>query len=328
MKTIFSVRSLSSGCYDYEDNKLVYAPGMDWVAETGYVKFANPNIIVGFVLKGDTQRVEIPYRIVEAMIIGSRHATFTLTLWEAPRFFRVANTRIEDRITIFSLGQNNHAATPSRVRLVQLANGSVSQSKTLTQLLVYHICVSPVDFDAMLKRLYERAVLTLHYHDVLMPPAYERKSLVQGIRNLKATIATFSRSIPFEVLYQMGALAWNGFLLLWTVQRVLELLKTYQEQVQYPSPSTTARAIKKLFSQIPFPGPDTDQSVFDAREIWKYIQDNERSTQDISVEERVSVSQEAPQTDECSSVTGKGPFKPHNDTPSGRHSDRSHPPWP
>jgi hypothetical protein len=51
----------------------------------------------------------------------------------------------------------------------------------------------------------------------------------------------------------------------------------------------TARAIKKLFSQIPFPGPDVDAEVFNADEIWKYIEHNARELHEGFTKELISV---------------------------------------
>jgi hypothetical protein len=37
--------------------------------------------------------------------------------------------------------------------------------------------------------------------------------------------------------------------------------------------------VRKLFSQIPFPGLDVDASVFETDEIWECIQQNEKVLQ-------------------------------------------------
>jgi hypothetical protein len=50
-----------------------------------------------------------------------------------------------------------------------------------------------------------------------------------------------------------------------------------------------ARAVKGLFSQIPFPGPDVDPHVFDVDEIWKFLEDNARDIQAGFMEDLISV---------------------------------------
>jgi hypothetical protein len=44
-----------------------------------------------------------------------------------------------------------------------------------------------------------------------------------------------------------------------------------------------------LFSQIPFPGPDVDAEVFDADDIWTYIEGNARELQDGFTKDLISV---------------------------------------
>lgn len=51
-----------------------------------------------------------------------------------------------------------------------------------------------------------------------------------------------------------------------------------------------ARAVKRLISQIPFPGPDVDASVFEFDEIWKFVEDNAREIRAGFAEDLISVS--------------------------------------
>ncbi|KAH7410523.1 rna-dependent rna polymerase [Phaeosphaeria sp. MPI-PUGE-AT-0046c] len=287
-KTAFSIRSMSSGYYDYEGRKLVYAPEVEWEAEMGTVRFASRSILVEFSQQTNRQKIEISYRIIEAMIIDSRQRNFTLTLWEAPRLFGVNSPKIEDFMARLSFQQNSNIDTPQTMRLVQLVNEGMRVPRVLAPLLVYQINVVPSDFDLMLRRSHERAILTLHYQNILASPAYKRKSVFQAMKDFRDSITTYSQSIPFEVLYQLEALVRNGFLLPWTVQILLERLSSRPSEADGPKSTITARAIKKLFSQIPFPGPDIDASVFDAQEIWIYIKENEKEIQEECTDEGIT----------------------------------------
>jgi hypothetical protein len=231
-KIIFSVRSLSSGIYDYKNGELVYAPEVEWAAIGGFVKFANRAIILEFGGTIDRQRVEIPYRIVEAMTIGSRQASLTLTLWEAPRFFLVTAPTLVESMAKLSVGQKSNVAP--RTRLVHLKNGAGSHREVVGQSLVYQICVSPAEFALMSRRLHERAILTLHYRDLIALPSYQRNSLVQAMKTFSDTIQSYTKIIPFAMLYQMEALVRNGFLPPWTVGRLLEKLRRRLEAASNP----------------------------------------------------------------------------------------------
>ena len=39
--------------------------------------------------------------------------------------------------------------------------------------------------------------------------------------------------------------------------------------------------MKKLFSQLPFPGLEIDASTFGVNEIWGYLEDNEREIREV-----------------------------------------------
>lgn len=47
--------------------------------------------------------------------------------------------------------------------------------------------------------------------------------------------------------------------------------------------------MKKLFSQIPFPGPEIEASVFTVSELWKYLEENEKELRQDFVKELISV---------------------------------------
>jgi hypothetical protein len=51
-----------------------------------------------------------------------------------------------------------------------------------------------------------------------------------------------------------------------------------------------ARAVKRLISQIPFPGPDVDALVFEVDEIWKFVEENAREIRAGFAEDLISVS--------------------------------------
>jgi hypothetical protein len=238
---VFPVLSFSSGYYKYKNSELAYNPEVEWTTVKGFVKFSNRAIIIEFGGTADKQRVEIPYRIVEAMIICTRQASLTLTLWEAPRFFHVQDPLLIEQMASLSIGQRSNVAP--RTRLVQLGGGTGSHHENLVQSLVYRICVSPVEFELMSRSLNERAIVTLHYHELLVLPSDQRNALATAMKEFNNTILMYSNSIPFSVLYQMEALVRNGFLPPWTVQRLLE--KTRRRLEAVPGPRTrSTRAVR------------------------------------------------------------------------------------
>jgi hypothetical protein len=249
-KISFHVRSLSCGYYEYENGKvLAYVPEIDWAPVSGFVKFANRDIIIEFNGNGtnDKHRVEIPFRIVEAMTITSRQASLTLTLWEAPRLFNVKDPALAQLMAGLLLGPKNNV--PSRTRLVELAGGTGSHREVLGQSLVYQICVLPLEFDLLSRRLHERGIFTLHYHDLVVLPSYRRRDLGKAMRSFSETISTYTNKIPFGLLFQMEALVRNGFLPPWTVNRLLEKTRRHLEAVS-DARTRSARAVRSHYLHI------------------------------------------------------------------------------
>ena len=55
-------------------------------------------------------------------------------------------------------------------------------------------------------------------------------------------------------------------------------------------PLISAEAIRKLFSQINFPGVETSASDFDVEEIWRYLEENQNDVQRGLHKELITVS--------------------------------------
>lgn len=218
------------------------------MALRGIAKFTKRAIILDFNSPSGKQRIEIPYRIVEAMAICSRHTALTLTLWEPPRFYQTENSLIEAMASL-SMGARN---TPESARLVRPAGMTSGHPDILGQLLIYRICVSPLDFDLMTNRIHEQAVLTMYYRTIKMLPPHQTKGLHKGMDDLKRAIQVSSLRVPFSVLYQLEALVRNGFLTPWTVQQLLSKMKQRFADVLDTSHHAAVKARQSLVSIIAY----------------------------------------------------------------------------
>jgi hypothetical protein len=176
------------------------------------------------------------------MAICSRHAAFTVTLWEPPRFYQTENS-LTEALASLSLGAKN---TPESSRLVRPAGMTSGHPDVLGQLLIYRICVSPVDFDLMTKRIHEQAVVTMYYRTIKMVPPHQIKGLHKGMEDLKRAIQASSLRVPFSVLYQLEALVRNGFLLPWTVRQLLDKMKQRFADAPDSSHHTTVKVRQRL----------------------------------------------------------------------------------
>ncbi|KAI1389188.1 RdRP-domain-containing protein [Hypoxylon trugodes] len=301
-KIIFEVRGLSCGHYEYPDGIFTYTADMQWNSK-GTAKFARDTIIMtfdGFPI-GST-RVEIPYRTIHEVIVDGQPTSLTLTLWEAPRFFQTTGTGSSMAQDLGSL-MSGLSVSPSvvgaskvtRVRLSQLPHSSGKHGEILGQSLVYRIDVSPTNFNTKYHQLKAKEKLTVSLHgfpNFLLGRTY----MTDGRRTLRELLNDCNSTsiVPFDVLFQFQALAQNGYLLPQTVEVLLRRLcrvvraessngKTNGSNgangvngtKKNPFPFS-ADAVKKLFSQIGFPGPDIEARDFSPDDIWSYLEANEK----------------------------------------------------
>ncbi|KAF2004377.1 RNA-dependent RNA polymerase [Amniculicola lignicola CBS 123094] len=283
-KVVFSTSGLSCGFYDYNDNKeLVYCPELSWQIKGGTTKFAKWAIIISLDGISGKRRIEIPYRTIEALVISVQSRTFTLTLWETPRFFETLGPTLVEAMAALSV--QRPSPTALRSRLVDIPGGTYHHREISGQSLVYQISVSPVEFHDRLEKLYRKEVLTIYRYQLPTPPVMGRKHLRKGLKDFARLIQDCTQTVPFSILYQMEALVKNGFLLPWVVGDLLRKVAKLSQGSQFSSANSTrsgdpfpisAGAIKKLFPQIPFAGPETEPWNFSPDELWKCIEDNER----------------------------------------------------
>ncbi|KAI2616222.1 RdRP-domain-containing protein [Hypoxylon sp. NC1633] len=284
----FDLLGLSCGHYEYPNGNLAYAADIDWPA-IGLAKFARDKLILTFKTKATSIRMEVPYRTVHEVVVTGRPTSLTLTLWEVPRFYSNGNAQgiasLFSQLGIsqpgiannYTTGQNNSP----RERLTQLPHSSGNHGEILGQSLVYSLHLSPSDFNAKFQKLKGKERLEFSYHE--FPNVWlGRTYMADGMKAFRAQLDEYGATaiVPFDVLFQFQALAQNGYLLPQTVEALLRrLCQTARSPVKQNARqplALSAGAVKKLFSQIPFPGPNVEASTFSVDEIWSYLENNEK----------------------------------------------------
>lgn len=269
VKVFFPIMALSCGSYDYSaDGRLMYAPEVDWTTSGGEAKFAKFAVIVTFNSPVGRKRIEIPYRIVDNMVISSAACTLTLTLWESPRFFHIEDPSLSDMLGNLSL---KNAPRTQKLRLDHLSDGTRDHHEVVGQVSVYKLFASPKGFIDMVRRVKDRDILTIHHQEVSTSTRLE--SLPYAYKMYDACVLKLSRLVPFNVLYQMEALVRNGYLFPATVTI---LLRKWIEHSSRSNSMISSAALRKLFRQIPFAGVGVEASIFDPDEIWEYVLENEK----------------------------------------------------
>ncbi|RYP64420.1 hypothetical protein DL770_009205 [Monosporascus sp. CRB-9-2] len=283
---LFELLGLSCGHYEYPQDHATYLPDLQWSRNEivkGVIKFAKHMIIVTFHYGDLGQiRLEIPYRTIHEAVVSTRPPSFVLTLWETPRIFRETNQDMVELMRTTGLS-NQYISSAQRTRLPEMPHYNGGHGEILGQTLVYSFEVSPKEFHHKTEQLKDKQVLTLSWHNFpAIPRAYRPMYAATGLKAFKAALASLPLTIPFDVRFQFQALVQNGYLLPQTVEELLRHLQKLSvpsrgaySKSRSPCP-ISANAIKKLFLQIPFPGPGADASKFSLRELWSCIEANEK----------------------------------------------------
>ena len=288
---VFHLLSLSCGHYEFPQGKLAYVPDVEWPAHDvvhGSVKFAKRLMIVTFTYPGhDRIRLEIPYRTINEIVVSTRPHSMTLTLWEAPRIFQdevqdeaqAQMTSLLKNLT-FADGRNSRA---QRIRVAEIPTANGRHGDVLGQTLVYSFALSSTDFHYKIKKLKQNQPLTLsNYNFTRTPPSDPSMDMTAALKHLRELLTKLTPMIPFDVKFQFQALVQNGYLLPQVVGHLLRLMqrdaanKKDRSSISGPASPISAIAVRKLIQQIEFPGPETDPAEFSLKELWAYIQQNER----------------------------------------------------
>ncbi|KAI1169475.1 RNA dependent RNA polymerase-domain-containing protein [Nemania sp. FL0916] len=288
---VFETRGLSCGHYDYPKETLTYVPDIQWTISSGIAKFARKDLIISFDQQGGQIRLEIPYRNIHQVVSSDRPTSLFLTLWEPPRIFHLGYGGADGALD-YLLGKLSVAPGPFRpkekVRLSSIPHSTVDHGQVIGQSLIYHITLSPQEFASKMERLKENENFdSLRYRVPIA--AFGCAYMEEQLAVFKSALSNCARTLPFDLLYQFQALVQNGYLQPLTVQTLLVRLqqsKSYHDpkQVQdgqnelgtFAAFPISALAVKKLISQIPFPGPYVDANMFTADDTWALLEKNEK----------------------------------------------------
>ncbi|KAF2762064.1 RdRP-domain-containing protein [Pseudovirgaria hyperparasitica] len=269
---VFTTKSISCGCYRYMGKSLAYFPEFVWPTIEGSARFLKQSLFISYRDSHGCKKVEIPFRIIESLVASAASHTLTLTLWEPPKLYQVHDQQLQSAMAQLSFNRRAEKG-PDMSRLSGLTQDVYDHQRIMGLTLVFQLTVSAFAFDVYVNRLIKRETISIWQRDLCKPKVSQERSLRLDQQNLQAQIQNVTKSVPFSVLFQMEALVRNGYLLPSTVEGLLKRIATCSESI-------SDTAIRKLFEQLPFPGPEVDASVFDLDELWDYLLDNEIQTRE------------------------------------------------
>jgi hypothetical protein len=229
------------------------------------------------------QRIDIPYSTVQGITAeGLPRPAITMTLTEAPHLFQSTN---KESMTLTMDGSNfaalmddlfstfmiNNQKGPGRERVPGLSS---EHEKIAGSCLVYRIGLVNSTFDEQMNAL---------SHARGIPPSIRRHIDIHTPKEryeveMSKLLQAFSTSyigLPFAVKFQVQKLAQNGYL---SPNKVLALLPEISDLSSRSKVRVCVNAIRRLFQQIPFPGPETEAKEFQLEALICLLRDNEEQS--------------------------------------------------
>ena len=269
--------SLSCGLWEYIGTTLVFTSYLDWSVH-GNMKFGAKAAVI----RMDTgQRVDIRYSTVQGITTeGLPQPAITMTLTEAPHFFQPIHkermTPTMDGSDLFALidllsTSDINQRGPTRERVPALSG---EHEKIAGSCLVYRIGLVNSTFDEQMKALsHARGTPSSIRRHIDIHTPKERYEVEMS--KLLQTFSTSYINLPFAVKFQVQKLAQNGYLSPNTVSALLPEISALSNRSKA---RVCVNAIRRLFQQIPFPGPETEATEFQLEALICLLRGNEQQS--------------------------------------------------
>jgi RNA dependent RNA polymerase len=253
--------SVSCGLWKYIGSTLVFRSYLEWPVH-GSMRFGAKMAVIRM---DSDHSIDIPYSTIQAIATeGLPTPAITFTLTEPPQFAQSVD--LSDLLAVtLSLGSRGG---PSRERLPALSS---EHEKIAGSCLVYRVELASSKLDEHMNALsHARGIPpSTRCHINVQKPKHGYAAVFN--RLLKA-FATSYATLPFSVKFQVQKLAQNGY---FSPKKVLKLLPEIVSLWKRSNERVCVNAIRGLFQQLPFPGPDTDAAEFKLKAIISLLKENE-----------------------------------------------------
>ncbi|KAH0496216.1 hypothetical protein TgHK011_003588 [Trichoderma gracile] len=227
---------------------------------------------------GYEYRVDVPYDIIQDLVVEASDVSMTLVLTEAPRFY------VEAQATFPS---------PSNTKWMRQTSLEMwpAHGKYVAHCLVYRITLSS-HYVELLESLRSRDIIafTRQHLPVRRNPRPHEEDYTTCMNTFEGSIRSAgvsrTRLLPFVVLFQLQGLVWNNYLHPATALKMLEVMETFargHKEYNMPLP-LTADSMKTLFQKIPYPCPGTDSQDLSAEHLVASVIESEerRRAEDLT----------------------------------------------
>ncbi|PLB44105.1 RNA-directed RNA polymerase QDE-1 [Aspergillus steynii IBT 23096] len=247
----FAMTMVSCGRSDFVRERLVYTPEEAWKMK-GIIKFRKRDIVV----KTASRIIRMPLVTVVGMVC-SRDGVLTMTLSDVPFFFEYETHKEKNRCCALS---SEHA-------------------KIVGQCLVYQFHVSTDGFHEKTEQLkeWDMTVIRSEIITAAVPTQREAK-LSSQLQVLREVLGTYTQRalLPYGVLYQLQALAYNAYLHPSTIISLTrEIYQSTMKDKETGRVSVSVDALKKLMEMIGWPFPHENPRNFEVGTLIEQLKNNQ-----------------------------------------------------
>lgn len=282
----FPFKSLSCGLWDYTGDKgssgLVFVRHTQEIS-TGVATFRERSVTLNFKPldpSAATTEIEIPYSWMEGINIARKEEpspAITFTLCCPPRIYQ-AISELELALRGLVIGGRSKKENFKRKRVLSAwaTHGQFAGSCFVYRMDLLHAW--HLDNAANLKKAPEIPKIVDWWTNVTDTDLFSR-----DLTALNYALAKVYTEFPFGLKFQMQRLAQNGIL---PPGKVSKLLSDVYHLFKRSGSDIAIRSIRKLASQIPFPGPDTTADEVSLHGLRRLLTGCERVAQREASEEK------------------------------------------
>lgn len=251
----FQINALHCGYYRFYNDRLAFIPEMTDRVIQGKASFGKRYLTVNIQsFYGNSMSARLMYIPLGTIqeIVWAGTGELTITLSAVPILFAQA----ADKKTRLTALDSRHA-------------------KIVGTCLIYRLDVDPTNMYRQMQRLSKLEILTITQYDLGF---YTAPHIYDSMQKLNTTLAnaTAKNLLPFPILFQLQALAYNGYLHPDTVVELASFLMALRKTRM----AISVEAMKTLFNDIEWPTPNyNNPSDFDADALISYLRKKEKDIQ-------------------------------------------------
>lgn len=277
---IFHFRSISCGSWTYEKSKLNFnLHSRD--LRIGSIIFGKSSLVILLYASQQirwTCRLDISYfSIIHILTGGPSNPTVSITLSSPPKIYELDTTSDLSGPESLVQGMDNLSLNSSRPRQqttrTRLWGIDSNHAAVVSLCLVYSVVLSESAAAAAVHHLLTGSSSMPQTVYFPTPTKIPHRSFIDDFHLLKTRLSDYTqlKSLHFGLRFQIQRLVQNVYL---PPSKVLILLPEIEELVRTHGPLKITVAVRRLASQVPWPGPDVEARDFDIKELARLIRES------------------------------------------------------